>query len=85
MSALKRRLAIHRRISAFAQWNALARKLAGLQALSVPTLGLIQLPSGQCICAGLRAPAVPPTMSGPMNLHAQGRPSEVVDRSRASR
>lgn len=85
MRALKRRLAIHRRLLAFQQWGALARKLSDPNSVEVPTLRIVQLPSGQVICAGFTVPRAPPTISGPMNLHAQGKPSEVVDRSRASR
>ncbi len=39
---------------------------------------------GGLISASIKA-SVPPTMSGPVNLHAQGTPSAVVGRSGASR
>lgn len=39
---------------------------------------------GGLISATIKASA-PPTMSGPVNLHAQGTPSAVVGRSGASR
>lgn len=39
---------------------------------------------GGLISEAIKA-AAPPTMCGPANPHAQGRPSAVVDRSRASR
>lgn len=39
---------------------------------------------GGLISESIRA-SMPPTMSGPVNLHAQGTPSAVVGRSGASR
>lgn len=65
MHALKRRLAIHRRLLAFQQWSGLARKLSDPQGISVPRLNIVQLPSGRMVCLGVTASEAPAERCSP--------------------
>lgn len=78
MRALKRRLAIHRRLRAFQQWGDLARKLGDPQPVVVPTLRIIQLPSGRMACIGVTASAAPGERCSP----PQETPQPPVDAPR---
>lgn len=55
MRTLKRRLGIHRRLLACQQRDPLAQKLSDAHSVAVPTLRIVQLPSGRMVCLGATA------------------------------